>query len=172
MTAVIIDMQERLLPAMYEKENLLQNSIKLLQGLRFLEVPVLLTQQYTRGLGATVPEICAAAGTAAYAEKLRFSAYEVLSPLLPAPKEAPFVLLSGIEGHICVLQTAIELKEKGYQPVLVTDCISSRKKGDLDISFRRAEQEGILLTTCESILFELTETAGTATFKAVQRLIK
>lgn len=170
--AVVIDIQERLLPAMNEKEKVLQNTVKFLKGVRLLDVPVYLTQQYTKGLGNTVSEIREAAGTDAYLNKLRFSAYEELRKVLKAPSEQKFILICGMESHICVLQTAIDLKEHGYQPVFVTDCITSRKPEDMDIALRRAEQEGILLTSTESILFELTEAAGTEVFKAVQQLIK
>ena len=170
--AVVIDIQERLLPAMHDKEQVLKSTVTFLKGLRLLEVPVYLTQQYTKGLGNTVSEIREAAGTDAYLDKLRFSAYEELKKVLKDPSEQKFVLICGMESHICVLQTAIELKEHGYQPVFVADCLASRKKEDMDIALRRAEQEGILLTSCESILFELTEAAGTEVFKAVQKLIK
>ena len=96
----------------------------LLRGLKELGVPIYLTQQYTRGLGMTVPEIVEAAGTREYLEKISYSAAEEVIPKLGGKKS---VILCGIESHICVLQTVIDLKSRGFQPVLVTDCISSRK---------------------------------------------
>ena len=91
--------------------------------------------------------------------------------LLP-PEQQPYVLLCGIESHICVLQTAMDLKAHGYQPYLVGDCLSSRKPADHRMALERAKQEGILLTTCEATLFELLAAAGTPDSKAIQKLIK
>ena len=126
--AVAVDYQERLMPVMQEKEALLAHSVILLRGLKELGVPIYLTQQYTRGLGMTVPEIVEAAGTREYLEKISYSAAEEVILKLGGKKS---VILCGIESHICVLQTVIDLKSRGFQPVLVTDCISSRKARDL-----------------------------------------
>lgn len=103
--AVCVDYQERILPAMTDPETLLQNTVKLLKGLRVLGVPVYLTQQYTKGLGDTVAPIREAAGTSEHLEKLTFSAYPQLREKLLPPEQQPYVLLCGIESHICVLQT-------------------------------------------------------------------
>ena len=84
--AVCIDYQEKILPAVFESEQLIENSTKLLNGLKTLEIPIYLTQQYTKGLGATVPEICRAAGTKDYLEKLSYSAYPKLREVLPFPE--------------------------------------------------------------------------------------
>jgi nicotinamidase-related amidase len=83
-----------------------------------------------------------------------------------------FVLIAGIESHVCVLQTVIDLLERGYQPVLVEDCVSSRKEGDKDISVHRMLKEGALVTTYESILFELCRFSGTDAFRAISKLVK
>lgn len=170
--AVCIDYQEKILPAVFEGERLIQNSTKLLSGLKTLEIPIYLTQQYTKGLGATVQEICQAAGTEDYLEKLTYSAYPKLREVLPPPAEKPYVVVCGIESHVCVLQTALDLKANGYQPYLVADCVSSRKRGDFEMALERAGQEGILLTTYEAILFELQEEAGNLTSKAIQNIVK
>ena len=82
------------------------------------------------------------------------------------------VIVCGIEAHICVLQTCIDLKEAGYETILVMDCISSRKETDKEGAILRAQQEGILLTTSEALLFELTRIAGNPVFKEISRLIK
>ena len=82
------------------------------------------------------------------------------------------VLLVGIEAHVCVLQTAMDLVPAGYTPVIVSDCVSSRSPHDRDIALRRMEREGAILTTCESILFELTRVAGSETFKRISALVK
>ena len=82
------------------------------------------------------------------------------------------MIVCGIESHICVLQTVIDLAAAGYVPVVVEDCISSRKKHDKKIAVERMRQEGAIVTTSESILFELLREAGTETSKKIQRLIK
>ena len=170
--AVAIDYQERLLPAMNDKDSLLENSARLLEGLKILGVPVYFTQQYTKGLGQTDERMRQAAGTEEYLEKIRFSGYGELAPKLAGPKDHPYVILCGIESHVCVLQTAMEFKEHGYQPILVTDCIASRKVRDYEMALERAKQEQILLTTYEALLFELLEEAGTQTSKMIQKLVK
>lgn len=167
--AVAVDYQERLMPVMHEKEELLKHSVILLKGLRELGIPVYLTQQYTRGLGMTVKEITEAAGTEEYLEKISYSAAEEIISKLGEKKK---VILCGIESHICVLQTVIDLKEKGYTPVLVTDCISSRKRRDYEMALERAKQEGAILTTYEALLFELLGKAGTQEARRIQKLIK
>ena len=91
---------------------------------------------------------------------------------LAAFPERKTVVLLGIESHICVLQTALDLKEAGYEPVVAADCVDSRKARDREMALRRMEQEGIRLATVESCLFELLGRAGTDTFRQISRLIK
>ncbi len=167
--AVVIDYQEKLVPAMHKKEELIRNSQILLKGLKILGVPMCVTQQYTKGLGMTVSEIQEAAGTKAYMDKISFSTADVIAEQVQGKK---YVILCGMEAHICVLQTLIDLKAKGYVPVLVEDCISSRKKNDKKMAIKRAIQEGAIVTTYEAVLFELLKEAGTEESKAIQRLIK
>jgi len=167
--ALVIDYQEKLVPAMADKEQLIHNSCILLEGLQILDVPVVLTQQYTKGLGMTIPEIQTAAGTQEYIDKIAFTAYDSVESEI---HEKKFVIVCGIEAHICVLQTVIDLAAAGYIPVVVEDCISSRKKYDKKIALERMKQEGAMITTTESLLFELLREAGTDTSKKIQRLIK
>lgn len=167
--AVAIDYQEKLVPAMDKKERLLENSEILLAGLREMNVPILLTQQYTKGLGQTVKEIKAASGCEDYLDKITFSAFDLIEESIHAKK---YVIICGIESHICVLQTVIDLAVAGYVPVLVTDCITSRKPQDVAIAIKRAEREGAILTTYEALLLELLGRAGTEEAKKILRLIK
>lgn len=167
--ALVIDYQEKLVPAMADKEQLIHNSCILLEGLQILDVPVVLTQQYTKGLGMTIPEIQTAAGTQEYIDKIAFTAYDSVEAQI---REKKFVIVCGIEAHICVLQTVIDLKEAGFVPVLVTDCISSRKLHDKEMGIQRAIQEGAIVTTYEALLFELLKVAGTETSKKIQKLIR
>lgn len=167
--ALVVDYQEKLVPAMSDKETLIHNSCILLEGLKLLDVPMVITQQYTKGLGMTVKEITQAAGTAEYIDKISFTAYDCVKKQISAKK---YVIVCGIESHICVLQTVIDLKEAGFVPVLVADCVGSRKDVDKQAAIERVRQEGAIVTTYESLLFELLRVAGTETSKKIQKLIR
>ena len=167
--AIVVDYQEKLLPVMQEREKLLHNSCILLEGLKALDVPMVITQQYTKGLGMTTEAIFEAAGTTEYIDKIAFTAFDAVKWKLRGKK---FVIVCGIESHICVLQTVIDLKAAGYVPVLVADCVSSRKESDKQVALERARQEGAIVTTYESLLFELLKVAGTDISKTIQKLIR
>lgn len=167
--ALVIDYQEKLVPVMAGEEQLLYHSEILLQGLQVLGIPMILTQQYTKGLGMTVKEISEAVGTSEYVEKISFSACECVKEKILDKK---YVIICGIETHICVLQTVIDLKAAGFVPVVVEDCVSSRKENDKKIALKRMRGEGAVITTYESLLFELLKEAGTEKSKKIQRLIK
>ena len=167
--AVGIDFQEKLVPAMHGSDELIAKSQTLLAGLRVLNIPVCLTQQYTKGLGMSLPSIFEAAGTDSHTDKLRFSAFEDIKPFLAGKK---YVVVLGIEAHVCVLQTIVDLAENGYIPVLAADCVTSRRPESVAIALQRARDEGAVITNCESILFELLQTAGTDASKQIQKLIR
>ena len=171
--AIIVDYQEKLVPVMNDAQTLEKNSCILIKGLKALGVPMTITQQYKKGIGMTIPSIFEAAETEEYMDKIVFSSYgqeDIKERIDQIGKKT--VIVCGIEAHICVLQTCIDLKEAGYEPVLVTDCISSRKARDTEMAITRAVSEGITVTTYESILFELTRKAGSDTFKTISKLIK
>ena len=167
--AVIVDYQEKLVPVMNDKDGLIQNTKILLKGLKALDIPMVITQQYTKGLGMTIEPVVEAIGSDEYIDKISFTAYDAVKDAVAGKK---FVIVCGIESHICVLQTVIDLKEAGYVPVLVADCISSRKEMDKQVAIERARQEGAIVTTYESLLFELLKVAGTDTSKTIQKLIR
>lgn len=174
--ALIVDFQEKLMPAMHGKEELLKNSLKLLKGLSLLEIPMIITEQYPKGLGATLPEISEAAKGAPIIEKTSFGALESDDVLGHLEQLEQFgrrqVLICGIEGHICVLQTALQLLKKDFQPIFVTDCISSRHQSDLMVSLMRAEREGVQFVSTEMVLFEIMGSKEHPQFKAISALIK
>lgn len=170
---LVIDIQERLVPVMEENEQLIENCSKLIQGLQILGLPVLVTQQYTKGLGETIPEIKSVINDFKYIEKKDFSCFDeptVAEKL--ASSGVTNVIICGIESHVCVLQTAIDLKEAGYVPVVVMDCVSSRSFDSMDLASERFRHEGIMMTSMESILFELTRSASAAEFKEISKLVK
>lgn len=170
---VAVDYQEKFMPGIAERDELLISSKKLLKGLGILEVPIFVTTQYAKGLGLTIPEIRMAAETEEYFDKKSFSIYgeEEIQKYLQALGKKQ-VILCGIEAHICILQSVIELIEAGYQPILVEDCISSRHLRDKKIAIMRARDEGAIVTTCESLLFELLKNADHEKFKQISSLVK
>jgi len=172
-TALFIDFQEKLFPAMYQKETLLKNSRILLEGLSILNIQIAFTQQYTRGLGETLESISSLVLGFAPIEKTDFSCFgaeEYLNFL--QQHQSKTIILCGIEAHVCVLQTAVDLKEAGYFPLVITDCITSRTETSIAGAIERFRHEKIMMSTCESILFELTRSARAEEFRAISKLVK
>ena len=171
--AIVVDIQERMLPVIHQHEELENNCVTLIKGLKLLEVPTLTTQQYTKGLGMTIPSIREAAGCDDYHEKLSFSVLGEETIIHTIKEYARNnVLVLGIEAHICVLQTCLDLKEQGYTPYLVVDCIGSRKESNLKMAIQRATQEGVKLTSYESALFELMGRSDVEVFREISKLVK
>lgn len=170
---LVIDIQEKLFPHMDQQEELLRKSLILIEGMQVLGVPMMITEQYPKGLGPTIQQVHQAMENCLPIEKISFSccdepAYQEALQRLGRDK----VIICGIEAHVCVLQTVIDLVASGYDPVVVSDCISSRSPEDKRWAIERMLSEGAIITTCESILFELTRVAGTDEFKAISRLVK
>jgi len=145
----------------------------LLEGLQVLGVPFVVTEQYPRGLGATIGEIARLIEPDPVIEKIAFSCCDEPAVLHSAIiKNHKTLIVCGIEAHVCVMQTVVDLIGAGYTAVVVEDCISSRNLEDKRIAMERMRQEGALITTCESILFELARVAGTDQFKAISKIVK
>lgn len=172
--ALIVDYQERLVPVIDRNEELLHHTQILMKGLQVLGIPMLITQQYTKGIGMTVPELTEILGDSfTYEDKVSFSCAgdeSILEKIKSLSKKN--IIVCGIEAHICVLQTVIDLIALGYQVILVGDCVGSRRENDRKVGIKRAVLEGAIPTTYESILFELTRVAKTDTFKEISKLIK
>ena len=168
--AVVIDMQEKLMMAMNETKACEEKAAMLLKGLQVLSIPTVIVQQYTKGLGHTLPSLYEAAGTTEYCEKASFSCCRNKAVLESMGKKN--ILVMGTEAHICVLQSCIDLKAAGFQPVMVVDAVASRREADKKIAIERAIQEGILVTTAEAVLFELTLDSTNPCFKAISKLVK
>jgi len=172
---LVIDIQQKLYARMPDKESLLKNSLTLLRGLKALNIPVLFTQQYSRGLGDTVSELTREYAGSSFdpIEKISFSCCgepDFSERLRKTGKKN--IIIAGIETHVCVLQTGIDLINEGYQPVIVEDCVSSRRKTDKQVALRRLLYEGAIISTFESVLFELLQKAGTEEFKTISKLVK
>ena len=170
---VLIDFQERLLPAMKDSEELEKSAVKLVQGIRAMDIPVLVTQQYPKGLGPTTANIVQALGDFTPIDKTDFSATGEMA-FLEALNETgkTTVILAGIEAHVCVAQTALYLLELGFDVFLVEDATSSRRKNDKKIAVERLYRAGVRPMTVESVLFELLGTAKAEEFKEISGIIK
>ena len=171
--AVIVDIQEKLLPHIHDSEKILKNCLKLIEGLQVLSVPFIITQQYTKGLGSTVMPVMQMFPEFNFIEKNTFSCFEesgFREWVISLNKQ--YVIICGVEAHVCVLQTCLDLLEGGFIPVIVEDCISSRKLNDKLIAVERMRQEGARITTVESLLFELIRRAGSDLFKSISGIVK
>ena len=168
-----IDFQEKLLPAMFEAEQVEAAAIKMAAGLNVMGVPEIVTTQYAKGLGQTVPAVAEALGQFEPIDKSSFSAWnneEYKSALQKSGRKT--VILMGIETHICVEQTALDLLENGYAVFVPADCVQSRDPANKELSLRRMEAAGVVITCAESILYELLGSSRAAEFKAISAIVK
>ncbi|WP_458700992.1 isochorismatase family protein [Sulfurospirillum sp. 1307] len=171
--ALLVDIQKKLFPHMYEKELFLEKTLKLVQGLQLLEIPVLLNEQYKKGLGETIEPIREILLDKNSFEKTTFSCCKNNSTLEEIKKrDKKFVIVFGIETHVCVLQTILDLKEEGFIPILVEDATTSRNPNDKKIAIQRIISEGSVVTTYESLLFELCVSSKNKAFKEISKLVK
>jgi nicotinamidase-related amidase len=173
---LLIDVQERLLPAMHSPELVVRHAAILLNAAATLQVPVTVSEQYPRGLGHTVPELIAPDANVWRFEKLAFSCWRdrPLANHLIGLHEAgrPQVILAGIEAHVCVLQSAIDLVMAGFAVFAVADAMSSRRPSSAEVACERMRANGVQVITTEMAVFELLGQAGTPVFKALSALVK
>lgn len=170
---VIIDVQEKLFRAIYEKEQMLDSLLRLIQGARVLEIPIIMTEQYPKGLGTTLPEIIDLLPDIKRLPKTVFSCYrdsDFRQELKVLSRNQ--ILLAGIETHVCVYQTAIDLIKTGYSVHIATDCVSSRTAENKALGMQRVSGAGAKLTSMEMVLFEFLQVAEGERFKAVSKILK
>lgn len=168
----VIDVQEAFRPAVLDFDRVVANIGVLVQGARILGLPVIVTEQYPKGLGHTVPEVAEHLDGIAPLEKTSFSA--VAADGFPAAlaEVRDQVVVCGIESHVCVNQTAEDLLAAGREVHVVGDAVTSRTAANRDLGLHKMEQSGATLTSVETALFELLREAGTPEFKEIQRLVK
>lgn len=170
---IVIDLQARLVPAVADHDRVVANAAVLMQAARRLDVPMLLTEQYPKGLGRLVPEIAELAPADATVEKVCFA----------APAERAFqdrietidrgqVVLAGMEAHVCVLQAALMLAERGYETFVVADATGSRDPANREAAISRLAANGVEIVTTEMVVFEWLQVAGTEAFRELSKLIK
>lgn len=171
---IIIDIQERLAAVMKERERVIANTLHLIETARLLKTPVIVTEQYPKGLGPTVKEI--SEGLKDFyrpIEKITFSCCRedaFVNSLKGTGRRK--VILCGMETHVCVLQTCIDLLSKGYNVHVVKDAVCSRTKDNFMVGIDFVRSAGAVITCTETVLFQLLERAGTEEFKAISRRIK
>lgn len=173
---IVIDVQERLMPVIDKRDEVERNLDRLVRGCYILGIPALLTEQYVKGLGTTVAPVRAAfEETGGYRpiEKDCFSA-QGCDPFTAqlAALDRKQVLVAGVETHVCVYQTALDLLAAGYEVTIVADAVSSRTAQNKSIALQRLAAEGAKISSTEMALFELLVVAGTETFRAIAKLVK
>jgi nicotinamidase-related amidase len=170
---VIIDMQEKLASAMNKKELIVRNCLNLIEAVKLLSIPFILTEQYPKGLGPTVSEIKDALPSHEPIKKMAFDCCkeeDFLEKINSSHKKQ--VLLSGMETHICVLQTCLSLLSQGFAVHVVGDAVCSRKKTDFRTGIEMMRSAGAVITGTETALFQLLEKAGTDDFREISERIK
>jgi len=171
-TAVlVIDIQDRLFQVMHRKEDLLKDAVKLLKGCQILNLPIVATEQYPKGLGPTLPEIKEFLDEKQIFSKMSFSGYPVVESCLQTLGRKSIILL-GIEAHICVLQTCRDLLKNGYQVFVPMECVSSRSSINAHNALELMNKMGAWVTNTETILFDLLKTAEAPAFKEIAKLVK
>ena len=170
---VVIDIQGKLSHLMYQKEALFENAQKLIKGVQVLEIPIIVTEQYPKGLGPTISEIAALFPNFRPLPKVAFSCCgdEGFQRELKAVNRRQ-ILICGIETHVCVYQTTVDLLASGYEVEVVADVVSSRTAENREIGLQRMRDEGAKITSTEMALFELMKVAEGPKFKEVSKIVK
>ncbi len=175
-TLLLVDVQERLLSAMASPADVESRCAILLRAAKAMGLPIVVSEQYPNGLGHTVAGLKAELGSATVFEKLAFSCWKN-----PAIKDhmighhennRPLVILAGIEAHVCVLQTAVDLSAAGFAVFAVADAMSSRAPSSHALALDRMRQNGVSVVNTEMVVFELLSRAGTAEFKVLSALVR
>ena len=168
---LVVDVQQKLVPAVAGGQRVVWNVRRLLDGAAILGLPVLATEQYPKGLGPTVPELAERIGE--IPPKLSFSCYgcaEIVERL--SSTGASKVLVAGIEAHVCVQQTVLDLLSAGFAVYVAADATGSRNRIDYETALGRMDSAGAAVTTTEAALFEICQTAGTEQFKQISQLVR
>jgi nicotinamidase-related amidase len=169
---LVVDLQDRLLPVIHDHRAVIAEARKLIEAARVLEVPVVLTEQYPAGLGPTCAEIRAAIGDQPAIEKRRFTACVDAAVARLRELGRRQILIAGIEAHICVQQTVLDLLRLEYQPYVCADATGSRRPFDRQIALDRMRQAGAIITTTESAIYEMLDEAAGDAFKRILGIIK
>ncbi len=172
---LVIDIQERLLPPIFNKDLLVKNAQLLIRLARILSVPILLSTQYNKGLGVTIPAIASLLEDVRPVDKLEFSCFGsnlFQSALKSLPGRRNTVLLCGMETHICVMQTAVGALNAGYLVHVASDAVGSRSESNWGVGLNRMRAAGAVISSTEMIIYELLRCSGTEQFKQLLPYLK
>jgi nicotinamidase-related amidase len=172
---LVVDIQERLLPPIFQKEQLLKNSQLLIRAASVLKIPALVTTQYAKGLGSTVPEIASLLSEVEPIDKHMFSCFgsnAFCSMLKRLPGNRTTVLLCGMESHICVMQTALGALREGYIVHVASDAVSSRTEWNWKVGLDRMAGAGAIISSTETMIYELMKSSGSQAFKELLPYLK
>lgn len=166
---LVVDVQERLLPHIHEWQRVLENVVWLVKVAQKLDVPIMASEQYPKGIGKTHPDVASLLPAEAVVEKVHFScvAGHCLTPLAAYSRRQ--IVICGIESHVCVQQTALDLKKNGKEVFVVDDAVSSRNPSDKALAIERMRAHGIDIVSREMVAFEWLHEAGTPVFKEISR---
>ena len=168
---LIIDLQEKIIRPIFNKDTIIKNIKKLIDAYQILEENIFVSEQNPLKLGLTIPELLPKAGFKKF-EKMEFSLAKIEEFLKELKaKKITNLIVCGIETHICIQQTVLDCLQKGFEVILVSDAMSSRNRVDHEIALQRMIQKGAILTTTESIIFELCKTADRKEFKEIRNII-
>jgi nicotinamidase-related amidase len=168
---LVVDIQEKLISRILDRERVVANAARLVKAADRLSMPVWATEQYPQGLGPTVPELAALIPHRPAKTAFQCCAVPQLLEQLYG-RQIRHVTLAGIEAHVCVAQTALELLRLGFHVQVPADAVGSRNKLDWEFALRRLEHAGAIVSTTEAVLFEWVETADHPAFQAISELIK
>lgn len=169
---IVVDIQERLNPALHQAEEMVENSRTLLQGLQALDVPIAATEQYPKGLGHTVAAVGGLLGGAPVFEKTRFSALIPEVQQFLQSRNIENVILIGAEAHVCMLQTVLDLRAAGLGVYVPFECTASRAPANKANALEQMRAAGAVVSNVESVLFQLLGDAKHPAFKTVSKLIQ
>jgi nicotinamidase-related amidase len=166
---LVIDMQEKVMPAIHDHESVVANAGWLIRAAQRIGVPVAASEHYPKGLGHTIKAIRALLPEGAVGTKTHFSCVAAQClPRLPGA-DRPQIVMIGVETHVCLLQTALELVEEGKEVYVVADCVGSRREFDRDLALLRLRQEGVRIVSREMVVFEWLGEAATPLFDDVSK---
>lgn len=172
---IVVDIQQKLLPPIFQKDQLVRNSQLLIRLAGILKIPVLLTTQYAKGLGSTVPDIASLLPETQAIDKHMFSCFgsDMFCSLLKRlPGNRTTVILCGMESHICVAQTALGALREGYLVHVASDAVSSRAEWNWKIGLERMRAAGAVLSSTEMVIYELLRSSGVPAFKEMLAHLK
>ncbi len=172
---IVVDIQQKLLPPIFQKDQLVRNSQLLIRAAGLLKIPAMLTTQYSKGLGQTVPEIASLLPESEAIDKDRFSCFgsdSFCNMLKRLPGNRNTLLLCGMESHICVAQTALAALREGYLVHVASDAVSSRTEWNWKIGLERMRASGTVISSTEMMIYELMRSSSSPAFKAMLPYLK